>query len=418
MSRPSPLPPVERTTLLTDFRSFHEDRAIPQARLNAYIAWLMACARSVAEATTSEAEARAHFEAARALVARFGVKPEYVGARVMLTFPPELRVGERPDPCSPYPEGFADLGRSALGSSVAERMRSFATRVSAFLADAYPERSPEPPPEDIVHVTCAGYLAPNPIEQMVAARRWPTTVTNSYHMGCYGAFPAVRIANGIVSAGTTTLPRPKLRVDVLHTELLSLHTELHDHSVGNVITMTLFGDGFIRYSLVCESSFEPPRPGLRLRAASESLIPGSSTQMSWELGPHTFHMYLSPEVPVFIRDHVEALVDELARQVGVTRRVLLDTAVFAIHPGGPRIVRLVQERLGVSESKVRHSRAVLRARGNMSSATVPYIWKAILDDSLVRPGTPIVSLAFGPGLTAAGLLLEKVGSAEHLEVVR
>jgi predicted naringenin-chalcone synthase len=30
------------------------------------------------------------------------------------------------------------------------------------------------------------------------------------------------------------------------------------------------------------------------------------------------------------------------------------------------------------------------------------VWKSILDDETVRPGTLIVSLAFGPGLTISG----------------
>jgi len=45
----------------------------------------------------------------------------------------------------------------------------------------------------------------------------------------------------------------------------------------------------------------------------------------------------------------------------------------------------------------------------MSSATLPHVWKAILDDDAVPSGTLIVSLAFGPGLTIAGAILRKSG---------
>jgi predicted naringenin-chalcone synthase len=47
------------------------------------------------------------------------------------------------------------------------------------------------------------------------------------------------------------------------------------------------------------------------------------------------------------------------------------------------------------------SHKVLRERGNMSSATLPHIWKEILDLDL-KSGTRVVSLAFGPGLTLFG----------------
>lgn len=405
-----PPPPTDHApTLLYDFRSYHEDQVIPQTRLNAYISWLMAGARCVESGAADEAAARAIFDETSSLVERFGVKTEHIGGRVMLAFPGELVSGGEFNPATPYPEMLTTLGQSGRGDTIDLRMRAHGRRVRRFLDEAYPALEVDAAPDDIVHVTCAGYLAPNPIERMVADRRWSTVVTNSYHMGCYGAFPGVRIANGVLSASGTTLAGIKRRVDVLHTELVSLHAEVFDHSAGNIITMTLFGDGFIRYSLAPEPRITAAPRGLRLRAAEEFIIPESADEMTWDLGPHAFHMYLSARVPLFIRDHVAAVIDGLARQVGVTRQQLLDAAVFAIHPGGPRIVQLVAEQLGLSDAQVGQSRDVLRRRGNMSSATVPYIWKAISEDDGVAAGTPIVSLAFGPGLTATGLLMEKVG---------
>jgi alkylresorcinol/alkylpyrone synthase len=38
---------------------------------------------------------------------------------------------------------------------------------------------------------------------------------------------------------------------------------------------------------------------------------------------------------------------------------------------------------------------------------VPHILMAIIGDDAVVPGTRIVSMGFGPGLTATGLLFEK-----------
>ena len=57
------------------------------------------------------------------------------------------------------------------------------------------------PPDDIIHVSCSGYLSPNPVEQLVSNKQWTaTTVTNSYHMGCYGSIPALRMAGGFLAA--------------------------------------------------------------------------------------------------------------------------------------------------------------------------------------------------------------------------
>jgi predicted naringenin-chalcone synthase len=43
----------------------------------------------------------------------------------------------------------------------------------------------------------------------------------------------------------------------------------------------------------------------------------------------------------------------------------------------------------------------------MSSATLPHIWAKILAETGVRYGTPVVSLAFGPGLTIVGAIFIK-----------
>jgi predicted naringenin-chalcone synthase len=95
----------------------------------------------------------------------------------------------------------------------------------------------------------------------------------------------------------------------------------------------------------------------------------------------------------------------VARLLGETRP---EAAIFAVHPGGPRIVDEVQRLLGLGDAQVAESRAVLRDYGNLSSATLPHIWMRLLADPAIRPGTPVASLAFGPGLTLAGGLFTKV----------
>ena len=87
---------------------------------------------------------------------------------------------------------------------------------------------------------------------------------------------------------------------------------------------------------------------------------------------------------------------------------LQENILFAIHPGGPKIIEQVKAALNLTEEQVKHSRAVLQNCGNMSSATLPHIWESLARDPEVKPGTQIVSLAYGPGLTACGAIFEKV----------
>jgi predicted naringenin-chalcone synthase len=82
--------------------------------------------------------------------------------------------------------------------------------------------------------------------------------------------------------------------------------------------------------------------------------------------------------------------------------------VWAVHPGGPRIVDKVEEWMKLEPQQLRASREILFERGNMSSATLPHIWDRILRDEAVVPGTLVASLAFGPGLTIYGAVMRKI----------
>jgi predicted naringenin-chalcone synthase len=75
-----------------------------------------------------------------------------------------------------------------------------------------------------------------------------------------------------------------------------------------------------------------------------------------------------------------------------------------VHPGGPRILDVVQEQLGLPASALAESRSVLAGHGNCSSPTV----LLVLDELRRRPVPPrsTVMLAFGPGLTLYVTLLE------------
>jgi predicted naringenin-chalcone synthase len=294
------------------------------------------------------------------------------------------------------------------GADLKTRHRNYGKIVGDCLEGMYADT--ETAPDDLIHVTCSGYLAPSPVERLVAQKEWfSTTVTHSYHMGCYGAFPAIKMAHGFLASSQHGVTPPKQRVDIVHTELLSNHHNIEDFGVENIITMTLFADGFINYSL-CTPTYarEHGLPGLRILAFNEHLLPDSAEDMTWVPAAHQFQMTLSVMVPVVIKRHVYGFVDDLLRRIGIDFERDKARLIFAIHPGGPKIVEHIQGELGLRDDQVAISKAVFRENGNMSSATVPHILKEIVDETAIEPGTRIVSLGFGPGLTVTGLVLEKI----------
>jgi predicted naringenin-chalcone synthase len=123
--------------------------------------------------------------------------------------------------------------------------------------------------------------------------------------------------------------------------------------------------------------------------------------MTWNVSDWGFQMSLAKDVPVLIKRHLPAFLERLCKSE-------YKDALFAIHPGGPKILFYIQELLNLSKEQMSFSFEILKNYGNMSSATLPHIWEKILNDGAVPSKTKIISLAFGPGLTICGSLMEKV----------
>jgi predicted naringenin-chalcone synthase len=288
--------------------------------------------------------------------------------------------------------GVYDLPRAKHGAGTSARTQRFSEIVDAYFAQTYADETEAP--DEMVHVTCTGYVSPSGAQKVVAARRWPTRVVHAYQMGCYASVPAARIAAGLLHEAK--------RVDVVHTELCSLHFDPTDHSLEQLVVQSLFADGMIRYSMVPDDG----RAGLRIRGSHEQIIPDSAGFMSWKVGDHGMQMTLAREVPERIAGALRGFMLELLRRSGAALADL-KTCMLAVHPGGPKIIDRVREVLELDETQVAISREVLFDYGNMSSATLPHIWQRMLADPAIPRGTVIPSLAFGPGLTVCGAVLEK-----------
>lgn len=292
------------------------------------------------------------------------------------------------------------------GEGALARTRAYGKLTDDLFARLYSPHAPPPP--DLVHVTCTGYESPSAAQRLVASRGWGTSVrvTHAYHMGCYAALPALHIASAFSAAHRAEDGRAHF-TDVVHSELCSLHMNPLLHTPEQLVVQTLFSDGFIAYS-VAEASI-PGAAALALFALREEILPDSSEAMTWVCADAGMHMTLARDVPERIALALSDFVASLCDQAELSRAERA-AAAFAIHPGGPRILDLVRDRLHLSEEQVSWSRAVLFSRGNMSSATLPHIWLELLRPGALVDGRAVISLAFGPGLTLCGAVLRKVAA--------
>lgn len=261
-------------------------------------------------------------------------------------------------------------------------------------------------PLDITHlitVSCTGFFNPGPDYKIVRALGLNPAVQR-YHlgfMGCYAAFPALRAAKSFCEAD------PEAVVLVVCAELCSLHVRT-SNDPDAIMGSALFADGAAA-AVVTAREVPEPTALLQLDHFETVLTPVGEDSMAWNIGDEGFEMVLGNYVPHIIDDHiVGALEPLLARDASLTGLPYRDITHWAIHPGGRSILDKVQSRLELTDEQLVPARETLRNFGNMSSATVLFVLKHILDLPPLDGDERICSMAFGPGLTVETGLFTKV----------
>nr|WP_304412976.1 type III polyketide synthase [Frankia sp. QA3] len=237
-----------------------------------------------------------------------------------------------------------------------------------------------------VVVSCTGYATPGLDIQLARELGMPPSVRRLLvgHMGCYGAIPGMGAAADFVRSR-------RLPALVLCVELTSLHIqpEQPHRDLEQVVAHALFGDAAAAIVLVPDAA-----RGLEVLDTTAATAPDSADLMSWHVTDHGFRMGLSREVPDVLAKHVEEATAALLEPIGAHPA---DVGGWAVHPGGPRIVDVVEERLALAPAQTAVTRRVLATRGNCSSGTVLLVLDQIRGD--LATGATAVAMAFGPGLT-------------------
>jgi alpha-pyrone synthase len=260
--------------------------------------------------------------------------------------------------------------------------------------------------QDITHlivVSCTGFSAPGIDIQIIQKLDLRPTVARTLigFMGCHAALNGLKVAHDICQSN------PLARVLMVCVELCTLHFQIED-SIESVVTNALFSDGAAAVVL----SGEPAAgKSLHYRSGHSLVMPESQELMNWTIGNTGFLMGLSPQVPDRIGANIARYIDTVLDAYHLSRS---DLAFWAVHPGGIQIVKQVQTALNLAQSKLQDSYDVLRDYGNMSSPTILFILKQILDrlsqDDLHQDDSSKSQLgsamAFGPGLTIECALLE------------
>lgn len=254
---------------------------------------------------------------------------------------------------------------------------------------------------DITHVitaSCTGFFNPGTDVEIIRDLGLPAS-TQRFHlgfMGCYAALAVLRLARTICAADASAV------VLVQCFELCSLHLQVSGTDTDAIVAGSLFGDGA---GCALVSSQQPRQaPAYRLDRLATCLTPGGESAMAWDIGDTGFEIVLASYVADIIGENITSAVKSILEPENLTQA---EIGFWAVHPGGPTILRAVEEALHLPNSDLQISRDVLRQYGNMSSVTLFFVLAAGLQADV---GPRTLAMAFGPGLTVEMALMEKVGS--------
>lgn len=248
--------------------------------------------------------------------------------------------------------------------------------------------------DGLVVSTCTGYLCPGLTGYVVEELGLRADV-NAFDLvghGCAAALPNWQLADALLASGRCG------NVLSVCVEVSSAAMYL-DNDPGVLISACLFGDGAGAAVLAAEPGSSARR--VECKTIESLLNPAEREALRFEQRQGMLRNVLTRPVPRLAAEHAERLLDRVLDDEGLERSQI---GTWIWHAGGRDVLLALRNRLGLSESDVRYSAAMLREFGNLSSAFVYFVLEAALADG-ARPGWWWMS-SFGAGFSCHGALLE------------
>jgi alpha-pyrone synthase len=253
----------------------------------------------------------------------------------------------------------------------------------------------------IITVTCTGLFAPGLDVEIARELKLNPSIhrTCINFMGCNAAVIALKHADMICKSTSGA------RVLVVCVELCTIHFQ-KEYTDDNILSSALFGDGCAAVMVESSPPAEGHLQGLRIQSFDSTLLHEGKDDMVWQLSEKGFIMNLSSYVSGLINGHIKTLLE--ASSVDIPA---ID--FWAVHPGGKRILDDFSRALGLNKQELQASYDVLDNYGNMSSPTILFVLRQIIDaGSPFKKGIKIFAAAFGPGLSIETMQIEHVEGQE------
>jgi predicted naringenin-chalcone synthase/4-hydroxybenzoate polyprenyltransferase len=238
----------------------------------------------------------------------------------------------------------------------------------------------------LITVTCTGLFAPGlDIELIRSLGLKPTIQRSSVNfMGCNAAIIALKQANAICNS------EPNANVLIVCTEICTIHFQKR-YNDDYILSNLLFGDGAAAV-LVSSKPSDTGYP-VEISKFHSFILHNGYEDMAWQLSESGFIMNLTSYVPDLIKNNIGPMLASIDVRAEQIRH-------WAIHPGGKKILDDFAAALELDRCCLAASYDVLKNYGNMSSPTVLFVLKEVLEKATGPvQGELGFAAAFGPGLS-------------------
>jgi alpha-pyrone synthase len=343
------------------------------------------------------------FEAADQVAALFSDNPEQ-RERISRLYQ-KTRIRSRRMAVDPLDPEF-DALRSEAGT-IRDRMNLFYQHAVPLAVDVAgraiaPVADPSAEIGLLVFVTSTGFIAPGVdvavVKQLGLSPSISRVVVN--FMGCAAAMNGIRTATDYVRAN------PDQKALVVCIELCSVNAVFAD-DINDVIIHSLFGDGCGAVVIGASQSHHPLAPGsVVIRNSFSRLLDDAEDGIVLSVNHNGITCELSENLPTYIYDGVDPAITEVLRDNGLQKS---DVDLWAIHPGGPKIVLESARSLGIPAEAAAPSWDVLARFGNMLSVSLLFVLQLMVEQA--EPTKEIstgVAFSFAPGVAVEGMIFDVI----------
>jgi len=217
-------------------------------------------------------------------------------------------------------------------------------------------------------------------------------------MGCNAGL------NGLTATAAWAQANPGKLAIMLCVEICSA-AYVFDGTMQTAVVNSLFGDGAAAVAIRAGATpatvpnLQPAILQCASRVVTHSL---DAMKFAWDDHHGKFSFFLAQDVPYVVGANAESIINPLLAEAGLRRH---EIAHWIIHSGGKKVIDAIRINLGLTAHDVRHTSAVLRDFGNMSSGSFLFSYARLMAEGTVRPGDFGIMMTMGPGTTIEAALL-------------